>query len=48
MPLSQSLSIMKRMKDEAHIDPDLFDVFMKHEIYLTYAKKFLQPEQLDI
>jgi HD-GYP domain-containing protein (c-di-GMP phosphodiesterase class II) len=48
MPLSQSLSIMKRMKDEAHIDPDLFDVFMKHQIYLTYAKKFLQPEQIDI
>ena len=48
MPLSQSLNIMNRMKDEGHIDPDLFDVFMKHKIYLEYAKKFLTPEQIDI
>ena len=48
MSLSQSLSIMDRMKDEGHIDPDLFDVFMKHRVYLDYAKKFLQLEQIDI
>lgn len=48
MPLSQSLSIMTRMKDEGHIDPDLFDVFMKHQIYLDYANKFLLKEQIDI
>jgi HD-GYP domain-containing protein (c-di-GMP phosphodiesterase class II) len=48
MPLSQSLAIMNRMKDEGHIDPDLFDVFMKHHIYLEYAKKFLAPEQIDV
>jgi HD-GYP domain-containing protein (c-di-GMP phosphodiesterase class II) len=48
MPLSQSLSIMRRMKDEGHIDPDLFDIFIKHHIYLDYAKRYLKPEQIDI
>jgi HD-GYP domain-containing protein (c-di-GMP phosphodiesterase class II) len=48
MPLSQSLNIMSRMKDEGHIDPDLFDVFMKNHVYFHYAKKFLTPEQIDI
>ena len=48
MPLSQSLSIMNRMKDDGHIDPDLFNVFMKHRIYLEYAKKFLTSDQIDI
>jgi HD-GYP domain-containing protein (c-di-GMP phosphodiesterase class II) len=48
MSLSQSLSIMGRMKDEGHIDPDLFDVFIKHRVYLDYANKFLQSEQIDI
>ena len=48
MSLSQSLSIMSRMKDEGHIDPDLFDVFMKHRVYLDYANKFLQSEQIDM
>jgi len=48
MPLSQSISIMKRMKEESHIDPDLFDVFIKHGLHIEYAKRFLKPEQIDI
>jgi hypothetical protein len=48
MPLSQSLSIMNRMKDEGHIDPDLFNIFIKHRLHLDYAKRFLNPEQIDI
>jgi len=48
MPLSQCLKIMGRMKEEAHIDPDLYDVFIKHKIYMDYAKRFLGPEQIDI
>ena len=48
MPLSQCLSIMKRMKEEQHIDPDLFDIFIKHGIYKEYARKYLTPEQIDI
>ena len=48
MKLSQSLSIMHRMKDEQHIDADLFDVFIKNKLYLDYAKRYLKPEQIDI
>ena len=48
MKLSQSLSIMHRMKEEQHIDADLFDVFIKHKLYLDYAKRYLKPEQIDI
>ncbi len=48
MKLSQSLAIMQRMKDDQHIDADLFDVFIKQKVYLDYAKRYLNPEQTDI
>ncbi|OQW92289.1 MAG: phosphohydrolase [Beggiatoa sp. IS2] len=47
MPLSKALNILKNMKDKQHIDPDLFDIFIREKIYLHYAKKFLDPEQID-
>lgn len=47
MPLSQSLRILGQMKQDNHIDPDLFDVFMWEGIYLNYARKFLTPELID-
>jgi HD-GYP domain-containing protein (c-di-GMP phosphodiesterase class II) len=47
MPLSQALTILGRMKEEKHIDPDLFDVFIHERVYLQYAKSFLAPEQID-
>lgn len=46
--LSQSLAILKKMKDDHHIDPDLYDVFLKEKIYLQYAQKFLSPTQIDV
>jgi HD-GYP domain-containing protein (c-di-GMP phosphodiesterase class II) len=45
--LSESLAIMARMRDENHIDPDIFELFVKDRIYLKYAKKFLLTEQID-
>lgn len=48
MPLSVALRILGKMKEEGHIDPDLFDVFLKQKVYLTYAKKYLQPDQIDV
>jgi len=45
--LTESLAILGRMKVNHHIDPDLFDVFIREKIYLKYAEKFLQPEQID-
>jgi HD-GYP domain-containing protein (c-di-GMP phosphodiesterase class II) len=45
--LSESIKIMFFFKKDQHIDPDLFDLFLTSGVYLDYAKKFLQPEQID-
>jgi HD-GYP domain-containing protein (c-di-GMP phosphodiesterase class II) len=47
MPVSQALAILGRMKLDRHIDPDLFDVFVRERVYLKYAQEFLLPEQID-
>ena len=46
--LSESLEILGNFKQNGHIDPDLFDVFVRKKIYLKYAELFLDPEQLDL
>jgi len=45
--LSESLEILGNFKVNGHIDPDLFDVFVRQKVYLKYAEKFLDPEQID-
>jgi HD-GYP domain-containing protein (c-di-GMP phosphodiesterase class II) len=45
--LSQALGIMGHMRREAHIDPDLFELFLRSGVYLDYARRFLKPEQID-
>jgi HD-GYP domain-containing protein (c-di-GMP phosphodiesterase class II) len=45
--LSESLMILGKFKLGGHIDPDLFDVFIREKVYLNYAKQFLSPEQID-
>ena len=47
MKLSQAMSIMHKFKQNGHIDPDLFDVFVNHRIYQRYAEQFLNPLQID-
>ena len=47
MKLSQALAIMRRMADGGHIDPDLFAVFLRQQVYLRYAERFLDPGQID-
>ena len=47
MKLSQALNILGRMSLEGHIDPDLFDIFMREKVYLDYAKQFLPADQID-
>jgi len=47
MSLSRSLAILGRMKLDNHIDPDLFDVFVREKVYLEYARAHLKPEQID-
>jgi HD-GYP domain-containing protein (c-di-GMP phosphodiesterase class II) len=45
--LSESLRILGRFKLNGHIDPDLFDVFMWEKVYLQYASRWMDPEQID-
>jgi HD-GYP domain-containing protein (c-di-GMP phosphodiesterase class II) len=45
--VSEALGIMSRMRDDAHIDADLFDLFLEGRVYEKYARKYLAPEQLD-
>lgn len=47
MNLSQALNILGQLKLDQHIDPDLFDVFIRERVYERYAKDFLNPEQVD-
>jgi len=46
--LSEAIKIMTFMVKDRHIDPNLFDFFVKEKIYLDYAKKELSPTQIDI
>ncbi len=45
--LTESLTILGKFKLEGHIDPDLFDVFMWDKVYEKYARRFLDPGQID-
>jgi len=47
MPLSKALTILGRMKEDNHVDPDLFDVFVREKVWLDYGKRFLDAEQVD-
>jgi len=47
MRISEALQILGRMKMNNHIDPDLFDVFVRKKVYLRYAQQFLEPRQID-
>ncbi|MBO6946863.1 MAG: GAF domain-containing protein [Rhodospirillales bacterium] len=45
--LSDSVKIMSFMKKDAHIDDELFELFLTSGVYKEYAERFLMPEQLD-
>jgi len=47
MGISEALKILGQMKLDNHIDPDLFDVFVREKVYESYAREHLQPEQID-
>jgi HD-GYP domain-containing protein (c-di-GMP phosphodiesterase class II) len=46
--LSESLRILGNFRRNGHIDPDLFDIFVREKVYLKYAHLFLDPEQIDL
>ena len=45
--LSESLKILGNFRQNGHVDPDLFDVFVRKKVYLRYAQQFLDREQID-
>jgi HD-GYP domain-containing protein (c-di-GMP phosphodiesterase class II) len=45
--LSESLRILGGFRERNHIDPDLFDIFVRSKVYLDYARRFMDPEQID-
>jgi hypothetical protein len=47
-PLSEAIRIMGFMRNDKHIDADLFEVFLKPGAYNTYAENFLAPGQIDV
>jgi hypothetical protein len=45
--LSESIAIMARMRDEQHIDAELFELFLTSGVYRRYAERYLEPAQID-
>jgi len=45
--LSEAIRIMSFMRNDNHIDPDLFELFLTSGIYKKYGEQFLGPGQLD-
>ena len=45
--LSETLDILGKMKLDNHIDPDIFDLFVREKVYMRYAKQFLDSSQID-
>lgn len=48
MQISQALSILQKMRDSNHIDPDVYELFIRRRVWETYAREVLSPDQLDI
>jgi HD-GYP domain-containing protein (c-di-GMP phosphodiesterase class II) len=46
--LSDTMNILTMMVKGEHIDPDLFTLFQKERIHLDYARRELNPEQIDL
>ncbi len=44
--LADAVTILGRMKEDGHVDPDLFDLFVRRKVYLEYAREHLKPEQI--
>ena len=45
--LTESLHILGKMRLDGHVDPDLFDIFVRQRVYESYAQQFLDPAQID-
>jgi HD-GYP domain-containing protein (c-di-GMP phosphodiesterase class II) len=48
MSLSQAMKILDFMRKDNHIDSDILDLFIRTNTHLKYAKKQMNPDQIDI
>ena len=45
--ISESMRILGFMKNDYHIDKDIFEIFVKEKIYKKYAELYVAEEQQD-
>lgn len=45
--LSHALTILGHMTQAGHLDPDLFDLFIRTGVYRRYAEHYMAPKQID-
>jgi HD-GYP domain-containing protein (c-di-GMP phosphodiesterase class II) len=45
--LSEVMFIMGKMKEQHHLDPDVFDLFITSGVYRSYAERNLPAELID-
>lgn len=45
--LTECLKIMSNMTLNNHLDPDLFEIFVRSGVYMDYAREYLHPDQID-
>ena len=45
--LSEALAVLKRMAGP-HVDADVFNLFLASGVYLEFARKHLDPAQIDV
>jgi HD-GYP domain-containing protein (c-di-GMP phosphodiesterase class II) len=45
--LSEVMFIMGKMKEQHHLDPEVFDLFISSGVYRKYAEQHLPPELVD-
>lgn len=48
MKISQALGILQRMRNDGHIDPALYTLFLRARVWEKYAQAVLDPTQLDV
>ncbi len=47
LSLRESMQIMGNMKRDNHLDPDLFDVFVRSRVYRRFGEQHLPPHMID-
>lgn len=45
--LSEAIEIMADMKKNRHIDPDIFDLFLRSGVYLKYSLRYMSKDMID-